>query len=69
MDYEELVASGASVKERRVWLAGGTAHTTTVRLPDRLREAAEREAASEGISLAAYVRRALLDSVAGKPRR
>ena len=62
------MASGAGKRERRSWMARGASKVTTVRITEHLREAIEAEAAAEGIGFSDYVRRALIDSVAGGRR-
>ena len=66
MTYSELVASGANTRELREWLVAGENHSTTIRISDNMRDAIMEVAGPEGFTLSTFVRRALLDELAGK---
>ena len=66
MTYRELVDRGADRTEIQTYLSGGEMHSTTIRIPDNLRDAAAEEAKLSGMSFSAYLRMCLMDRLSNE---
>ncbi|MCI8676221.1 MAG: hypothetical protein HFJ63_05880 [Atopobiaceae bacterium] len=66
MTYRELVDRGADRTEIQTFLSGGDMHSTTIRIPDNLRDAAAEEAKLSGMSFSAYLRMCLMDKLSSE---
>ena len=66
MTYRELVDRGADLTEIQTFLSGGYMHSTTIRIPDNLRDAAAEEAKLSGMSFSAYLRMCLMDKLSSE---
>jgi hypothetical protein len=66
LTYRELVARGADRTEIQTFLSGGGMHSTTIRIPDNLRDAAAEEARLSGMSFSAYLRMCLMDKLSSE---
>lgn len=58
--FADMVASGASETEQMRYLADGGQVAITLRIPKNLKDAAQEQAALEGMSFSAYVRACLI---------
>ncbi|MBS5865371.1 MAG: hypothetical protein KIC37_03335 [Coriobacteriaceae bacterium] len=65
MKYRELLDKGADRTEIADFLSQGEMHSTTIRIPDNLRDSAADEARLTGMSFSAYVRMALMEKLSG----
>lgn len=63
MKYRELLGMGADRTEIQTFLSEGEMHSTTIRIPDNLREAAAEEAKLSGVSFSAYIRMCLVEKL------
>lgn len=66
MNYRELVIKGANRTEIQTFLSEGDMHSTTIRIPDNLRDAASAEAKLSGISFSAYIRMCLMEKLSSE---
>lgn len=70
MEYWRLswitVSSEADRTNIQAYLAKGEMHSTTIRIPDTLKDAVSEEAALSGISFSSYVRMALIKDLTDK---
>lgn len=64
MDYRELVDNGADRTEVQAFLTRGDMVTTTIRIPANLKQTIAQEAALQGLSFSAYMRRCAIQSLA-----
>lgn len=60
MSYRELVDNGADTSELQKYLSLGDMGSTTIRIPDNLKDAAYEEAKLRGVSFSAFVRMSLI---------
>lgn len=60
MGYRELVDKGADTSELQKYLSLGDMGSTTIRIPDNLKDAAYEEAKLRGVSFSALVRMSLI---------
>jgi predicted DNA binding CopG/RHH family protein len=66
MTYRELMDKGSDRTEIADFLSKGEMHSTTIRIPDNLRDAATDEARLSGMSFSAYLRMCLIEKLSGK---
>ncbi|MCH3926641.1 MAG: hypothetical protein LKE27_09495 [Atopobiaceae bacterium] len=63
MKYSELVDAGATSTEIQAFLVGSENVPVTMRIPRNLRDAAKEAAELKGLSLTAYVKMCLIESL------
>lgn len=66
MSYRELIGSGADKTAIQTYLSKGVMRSTTIRIPDNLRDAAAEEAKLSGVSFSAYIRMCLVEKLSGE---
>ncbi|WP_124061407.1 YlcI/YnfO family protein [Gordonibacter sp. Marseille-P4307] len=66
MSYRELIGNGADKTAIQTYLSQGDMHSTTIRIPDNLRDAAAEEAKLSGVSFSAYIRMCLVEKLSSE---